>query len=98
MNIVEAAEILNEAVSKAKEQIASANAAVKNIDEAAALVKAATLLEEYQTDSSSYFQENEPESKTPYVHRVDYNFYDPNLMDIKRLPSDEDQDSVTEPS
>ena len=54
--------------------------------------------EEYQTNRSTAFQENEPESKTPYVHRVEYNGYDPNLMDLKKLPSDEEQDSVTEPA
>lgn len=63
------------------------------------ILEAAMILsEEYQTNKSCAFQENQPESNTPYVHRVDYNFYDPNLMDIKKLPSDEDQDSVTEPS
>ena len=62
------------------------------------MVESMYLYEEYQTDSSTAFQQNEPESKTPYVHRVEYNWYDPNLMDLKRLPSDEDQDSVTEPS
>lgn len=57
-----------------------------------------TLYEEHQTDDSPAYQEDQPESKTPYVHRVEYNFYDPNLMDLKKLPSDEESDSVTEPS
>ena len=84
---------------EAKEQINAVKAEADNLNEAAAIVKAAMILsEEYQTNKSSAFQENQPESNTPYVHRVDYNFYDPNLMDIKKLPSDEDQDSVTEPS
>lgn len=84
---------------EANEQINAAKAEVDNLNEAASIVRAAMILsEEYQTNKSSAFQENQPESNTPYVHRVDYNFYDPNLMDIKKLPSDEDQDSVTEPS
>ena len=62
------------------------------------MVESMYLYEEHQTDSSTAFQQNEPESKTPYVHRVEYNWYDPNLMDLKRLPYDEYQDSVTEPS
>lgn len=84
---------------EAKEQINAAKNEVDNLNEAAAIVKAAMILsEEYQTNKSCAFQENQPESNTPYVHRVDYNFYDPNLMDLKKLPSDEEQDSVTEPS
>lgn len=84
---------------EAKEQINAAKTEVDNLNEAAAIVKAAMILsEEYQTNKSCAFQENHPESNTPYVHRVDYNFYDPNLMDLKKLPSDEEQDSVTEPS
>lgn len=88
-----------ETTEEAKGQLNAVKAEVNNLNEAAAIVKAATILsEEYQTNKSSVFQENQPESKTPYVHRVEYNWYDPNLMDLKRLPSDEDQDSVTEPS
>ena len=88
-----------ETTEEAKGQLNAVKAEVNNLNEAAAIVKAATILsEEYQTNKSSAFQENEPESKTPYVHRVEYNWYDPNLMDLKRLPSDEYQDSVTEPS
>lgn len=84
---------------EAKEQINAAKAEVDNLNEAATIVNAAMILsEEYQTNKSCAFQKNQPESNTPYVHRVDYNFYDPNLMDLKKLPSDEDQDSVTEPS
>ena len=84
---------------EAKEQINAAKTEVDNLNEAAAIVKAAMILsEEHQTNKSCAFQENQPESNTPYVHRVDYNFYDPNLMDLKKLPSDEEQDSVTEPS
>lgn len=84
---------------EAKEQINAVKTEVDNLNEAATIVKAAMILsEEYQTNKSCAFQENQPESNTPYVHRVDYNFYDPNLMDLKKLPSDEEQDSVTEPS
>ena len=63
-----------------------------------ALIEACYIYEEYQTNTSSVTQENEPETKTPYVHRVEWNWYDPNLMDLKKLPSDKESDKVTEPS
>ena len=84
--------------AEAREQIEAIRDEVKTMNEAAALLEAVCIYEEYQTDDSPVYQENQPESKTPYVHRVEYNFYDPNLMDLKKLPSDEESDSVTEPS
>lgn len=89
--------IKHEFVENLNEKLKKANYPHRiSVDHSYAKYAPREMVEPIMIGESSAFTRGEPESTTPYSHKVEYNWYDPNLMDLKRLPSDEDP--VIEPS